>query len=113
MWYQTNKYRAKKTTVDGIEFDSKKESDRYRELKLLEGAGAISALELQKRYLLIPSQKDERGKTIERACYYIADFVYLENGETVVEDTKGVKTPEYIIKRKLMLERYGIKVREV
>lgn len=101
-----NKYGNKKVTVDGIEFDSKKEARRYSELKLLERAGEIQDLQLQVKFELIPKQKGER------ACNYIADFVYTENGQTVVEDTKGFKTPEYIIKRKLMLERYGIRIKE-
>lgn len=106
------KYRSKKTTIDGITFDSKKEANRYLELKLLERAGEISHLTRQVKYELIPSQRVD-GKLVERSCSYIADFVYLENGETVVEDTKGYKTPDYIIKRKLMLQVHGIRIREV
>ena len=102
-----NKYRNVKTKINGIEFDSKKEANRYIELKILQKAGIIKDLELQKKYELIPKQKNER------ACYYIADFVYTENGNKIVEDTKGKKTKDYIIKRKLMLYRYGIKIREV
>lgn len=101
-----NKYGNKKVTVDGIEFDSKKEANRYLQLKLLERAGEIQDLQLQVKFELIPKQKGER------ACNYIADFVYTQNGETIVEDTKGFKTPEYIIKRKLMLERHGIRIKE-
>jgi hypothetical protein len=120
-----NKYHAKKVTVDGITFDSKKEYNRYRELKLLERAGVISDLKRQVEYELIPAQSESdtvgtrggvhKGKVIERACKYVADFVYIENGETVVEDVKSdaTRTPEYRIKRKLMLYRYGIKIREV
>ena len=78
--------------------------------------GAISNLELQVEYKLIPSQKIN-GKVVERAVKYIADFCYKENGETVVEDVKGCKKGNayeiFKIKRKLMLERYGIRVREV
>lgn len=79
---------------------------------LLERAGAIQNLRRQVKYELIPSQRIA-GKVVERACTYTADFVYQENGQDVVEDTKGFKTPEYIIKRKLMLWRYGIRIREV
>ena len=79
---------------------------------LLERAGAIQNLQRQVKYQLIPSQKIA-GKVVERACCYVADFVYEENGQTVVEDTKGFKTPEYIIKRKLMLWVHGIRIREV
>ena len=66
------------------------------------------------RYELIPSQKGEDGKVIERACSYLADFVYVDaNGKTVVEDTKGIRTSAYIIKRKLMLQQYGIRIQEI
>ena len=106
------KYNSIKTEVDGIKFDSKKEANRYLELKILERAGEISHLARQVKYELIPSQRVD-GKLVERPCSYIADFVYLENGETVVEDTKGYKTPDYIIKRKLMLQVHGIRIREV
>lgn len=106
------KYHAKKTELDGITFDSKKEANRYAELKLLERSGAIHNLQRQVRYELIPAQKKD-GKTIERACHYIADFVYEENGKTVVEDVKGYRTKEYVLKRKLMLQVHGIEVREV
>lgn len=106
------KYHAKKTELDGITFDSRKEAQRYAELKLLERSGAIHNLQRQVRYELIPAQKKD-GKTIERACHYIADFVYTENGKTVVEDVKGYRTKEYVLKRKLMLQVHGIEVREV
>ena len=106
------KYHSKKTEVDGIAFDSRKEANHYCELKLLERAKQISNLRLQVKFELIPSQY-VNGKCVERACNYIADFVYEENGKTVVEDTKGFKTKDYIIKRKLMLNKYGIQIREV
>lgn len=106
------KYHAKKTELDGITFDSRKEARRYAELRLLERSGAIHNLRRQVRYELIPVQKKD-GKTIERACHYIADFVYEENGKTVVEDVKGYRTKEYVLKRKLMLQVHGIEVREV
>lgn len=106
------KYRNKKVTIDGIVFDSKREAKRYTELKLLEKAGQIQGLELQKEYVLIPSQKIN-GKVAERAVKYKADFVYTENGKTVVEDTKGMRTKDYIIKRKLMLYIHGVKIKEI
>lgn len=106
------KYHAKKTELDGITFDSRKEAQRYAELRLLERSGAIHNLQRQVRYELIPAQKKD-GKTVERACHYIADFVYEENGKTVVEDVKGYRTKEYVLKRKLMLQVHGIEVREV
>ena len=106
------KYSNKKITLDGITFDSKKEARRYSELKLLKKAGRIQELELQKEFVLIPSQYINK-KCVERACKYRADFVYKENGKTVVEDTKGVRTKDYIIKRKLMLYIHNIQIREV
>lgn len=121
--YRTNKYRNRQVTVDGIVFDSIKEAKRFQELRLLERAGAISGLRRQVKYILIPAQRDpdiigkrggvKKGKLLEKECAYLADFVYEENGITVVEDTKGVRTKDYIIKRKLLLLNYGIRIREV
>ena len=108
-----NKYGNKKTEIDGITFDSKHEAMRWCELKYMERAKLITDLKRQFPFTLIEAQRDAKGKVIERPVKYIADFVYTENGETVVEDAKGKKTPEYIIKRKLMLSRYGIRIREV
>lgn len=109
-----SKYNSKKTVVDGQVFDSKKEANRYQELLLLEKAGVIKNLSRQVKFVLIPPQRDENGKVVERECSYKADFVYYEeDGETVVEDVKGFRTKEYIIKRKLMLYQYGIRIREV
>lgn len=109
-----NKYNSKKTVVDGQMFDSKKEANRYQELLLLEKAGVIKDLRTQVKFKLIPAQRDEAtGKVVERECSYKADFVYEEDGKTVVEDVKGFRTKEYVIKRKLMLWRYGIRIREV
>lgn len=114
MSYNWTKYNNKKITVDGQKFDSKKEANRYKELRLLEKAGEIQDLRTQVKFVLIHAQRDETtGKVIERECYYKADFVYTEDGETVVEDVKGYRTEAYIIKRKLMLWRYGIRIREV
>lgn len=102
------KYKAKKVQVDGITFDSKREARRYCELRLLERAGEIRELELQKKYELIPKQ----GK--ERAVHYIADFVYKDkSGAEIVEDTKGFRTPDYVIKRKLMKWVHGIEIKEI
>lgn len=123
-----SKYGNRKTVANGIEFDSQKEARRYQELLLLERSGKISNLRLQVKYVLIPTQRApslevykagpkkghrKPGKVLENECAYIADFVYTKGGETVVEDAKGVRTKEYIIKRKLMLERYGIRIKEV
>lgn len=110
-----NKYSNRKVELEGHVFDSQKEARRYAELKLLEQAKEISGLRRQVKYELIPEQRDESGKLIERAVNYFADFVYYDarNKETVVEDTKGFKTKEYVLKRKLMLYVHGIKVREI
>lgn len=100
--------------IDGIKFDSKKEANRYQELKLMQRAGIIRDLQRQVKYVLIPSQKGDDGRVIERPCTYIADFVYIdENGKTVVEDTKGYRTNDYKIKRKLMLYIHGVKINEI
>ena len=121
------KYGNKKITVDGVTFDSKKEYLRWCELRLLERAGQIADLQRQVKYELIPAQYEEferystkTGKRlknglrcVEKECSYIADFVYKQNGQTVVEDTKGYRTEAYIIKRKLMLHIHGIRIREV
>ena len=95
-----HKYNARPTIVDGITFASAKEARRYGELKLLQMAGKISQLQLQPRYKLV----------IEET--YIADFRYLENGETVVEDVKGVLTAAYKRKRKAMKKQYGVTILE-
>ena len=115
MSYNWTKYNNKKITVEGQIFDSKKEANRYKELRLLEKAGEIKDLRTQVKFKLIPAQRDEAtGKVIERECSYKADFVYYEeDGETVVEDVKGFRTKDYIIKRKLMLYQYGLRIREV
>jgi hypothetical protein len=106
------KYKNRTVTIGGEKFDSAKEARRYGELALLEKAGHISDLKRQVKYELIPSQK-EYGKVVERPCTYVADFVYTYDGKTVVEDTKGFRTKDYIIKRKLMLYVHGIRIREV
>lgn len=106
------KYGNIKTIFDEMKFDSKKEAKRYHELKLLEKAGQIDTLTLQPKFTLIDSQRRDDG-VAERPCTYIADFMYREGGKFIVEDVKGMKTPDYIIKRKLMLEKHGISVREI
>ena len=107
-----NKYHAKKCEYDGEVFDSLKEKRRYQELKLLEKAGEIKDLRRQVKYILIPSQR-RGGKVVERECSYIADYVYEENGETVVEDVKGFRTADYKLKRKMMLLFHDIQIKEV
>lgn len=110
-----SKYGSVKQQVMGITFDSKAEARRFMELKALESAGQIDCLELQKRFLLLSSKRNADGY-LERETAYIADFVYVDSsGETVVEDTKSpaTRTPEYVIKRKLMLHIHGITIREI
>jgi hypothetical protein len=108
-----SKYHSRKVIKDGMTFDSVKEYRRWCELSLLERAGQIHTLKRQVKFELIPTQRIN-GKVVERACNYIADFTYhLPDGTYVVEDTKGVKTKEYIIKRKLLLQVYGIRIREI
>lgn len=121
--YRSTKYHNKKVMVDDESFDSKKEYRRWIELKILEDAGVIRNLQRQVKYVLIPAQREPEtisqrgrkipGKVIEREVSYYADFVYEMGGEIVVEDTKGIRTDAYIIKRKLLLERYGIRIREI
>lgn len=113
---EMSKFFNRKTVVDGIVFDSRKEAERYAELRLMEKAGVITNLRRQVRFELIPNQYMD-GKLIERRVDYLADFVYrdAETDRTVVEDVKSpvTKTDKYIIKRKLLLKLYGIRIREV
>lgn len=110
-----NKYHARKWEVGGMTFDSRKEARRWQELRYLLRAGVISRLERQTPFELIPAQRDESGKLLERAVTYKADFTYWEDGKYIVEDVKSeaTRTREYIIKRKLMLKVHGIRIREV
>lgn len=101
---RNGKYNAKKTTVDGIVFDSAWEAKRYSTLKVLEKSGDIQDLELQVAFVL-----EVNGVKV---CTYKADFVYQQNGAQVVEDAKGVKTPEYNLKKKLMKAIHGIEIKE-
>jgi hypothetical protein len=95
-----HKYGAKPTTVDGKRFASKREARRYGELKLLQQAGKIDALQCQVRFKLV------------QVVHYVADFVYIENGKQIVEDVKGFKTREYKAKKKLMAEQHDIVIKE-
>ena len=105
-----NKYGAERVGSHA----SKKEHKRAGQLKLMQMAGEISNLREQVSFELIPAQRDKAGSLIERSCRYIADFVYNDKqGNLVVEDTKGVRTKEYRIKRKLMLQVHGIRIKEV
>ncbi len=111
--FTKSKYRNKKVVVDGITFDSLKESKRYKELKELEHYGYIKDLELQPKFLIQGKYK-KNGKTI-RAIHYIADFRYfdVEKGKYVIEDVKGVKTDVYKLKKKLVEKIYDIEVVEI
>lgn len=106
-----NKFHAKKVMLDGIEFDSRREANRYAELKQMERAGLICDLRLQEEFELIP----KFGK--ERAAKYHCDFSYTdtETGEKIVEDVKSraTRTKDYILRRKIMNWRYNIQIREV
>jgi hypothetical protein len=134
---RVNKLGARKVVVDGIKFDSQREANRYFELRCLERAGKIQKLERQVKYELIPAAFEDKPTgeiyrkgpmkgqpkikrvCVERGVDYVADFRYIENGLTVVEDAKGYRDPEsavykvFVIKRKLMLHLHGIKVKEV
>jgi hypothetical protein len=112
--WNKNKYHACKYTLGGETFDSRKEAYRYQELRVLLAKGEITDLRRQVQYQLIPSQRDVLGHVIERPVTYVADFVYKDrDGNEVVEDVKGMKTREYVLKRKMMLYIKGIRVKEV
>lgn len=122
-----NKYKNRKIEADGEVFDSRKEYRRWCELKLLEKTGKIQNLERQVKIVLIPAQHEfsdevykrgkkkgepKPGRLIEREVSYIADFVYFDGTDVVYEDCKGMRTRDYIIKRKLLLWRHGIRLKE-
>lgn len=103
---RSSKYNAIKTEIDGYVFASRREANRYAELKILEKAGEIKDLELQPVYPCLVN-----GKLV---CKYIADFRYkLSSGREVVEDAKGAKTPVYRLKNKLVNALYGVVIVEV
>lgn len=123
--YTERKYKNDKVRYKDLQFDSQRECSRYIQLEMMQRAGEITDLQMQVKYELIPAQYEpdiigprggkKKGKLIEKSCCYFADFVYKDNrtGETVVEDTKGMRTTEYIIKRKLMLWIHGVRIREI
>lgn len=120
-----SKYHSQKVSIAQEIFDSKKEARRWLELKNMEEHGLISGLQRQKKFVLIPAQYEPdtkgprggriKGKLLEREVAYYADFVYFDEHEKdfVIEDTKGVRTAEYVIKRKLLLWLNGYRIREV
>lgn len=109
---RSNKYRNKKLDTPYGKFDSKKEYNRYMTLQYQQQNGKIKNLQRQVRYNLLPSQYVD-GKCVERGISYIADFVYEQDGKTVIEDVKGYRTDVYKIKRKLMLYIHGVLVKEI
>lgn len=122
-----SKYHNHKIIIGGMKFDSKKEATRWVELNHLQDAGEITNLRRQVKFTLIPAQREGEtitargiqrpGKVIERECFYVADYVYEQDGKTVVEDVKGYRGggayDVFVIKRKLMLYRYGLVVVEI
>lgn len=119
------KYGSKKVTFDGLEFDSKKEMYRYIRLKSMQEEGLISDLRMQVPYEIIPAVYEDETvqlktkvktvtKCVQRAAYYLADFVYKDkDGNEVVEDAKGMRTEKYLLKKKMMRAFLGITIKEV
>jgi len=103
---KAQKYHNEKTVIDGITFDSMKEATRYVELKLLERAGEVKELKLQPKFELQEAFR-HNGKAV-RAINYIADFMYYDTAtdRIVVEDTKGYRTKDFEIKKKMFLKKY-------
>lgn len=113
-----SKYKNRKVTYNGETYDSVKEYRRHDELLLLQRAGKISGLERQKKFDLLPSAKDPKTKkTLLRGVSYVADFVYQQDGKTVVEDVKGYRGGGayaiFQIKKKLFYHTYGILITEI
>lgn len=104
-WMKQSKYHAKKCTVGETTYDSKKEAKRGQELEYLNKIGVIKNLERQVKFELQPAYTNNQGKKI-RPITYIADFVYEKNGKKIVEDTKGFKTKEYLLKKKIFEYKY-------
>jgi len=100
------KYGNRRVQLDGYTFDSAKEAARYQELRLLEQAGVIVALTVHPRYELLPAFRDAQGRW-HRNIEYEADFAYSEDGRVIVEDTKGVETDTFKLKRKLFCYKYS------
>lgn len=100
-----SKYHAQKTVVDGVEYDSKKESKRAQELEFLEKIGKIKNLQKQVRFILQDGYVNNEGQKI-RPISYVADFVYEENGQKIVEDSKGFRTEVFVLKKKMFMKLY-------
>ena len=119
-----NKYKNEKVEFDGIKFDSKRERDRYMVLKDAERRGVISELKCQPKFTLIPAQYHEEAKQLKTkvkmvkkcdflAITYTGDFQYVKDGNIVVEDVKGMVTPEYKLKEKMMAYFHHIIIRRI
>ena len=111
-----SKYNNRKVELDGFTFDSQKEARRYSELKLLVRVGQISALELQKSFVLAESVKFNNEPRAKPDIRYVADFAYMENGVMIVEDVKSKATkslPVYRIKKHLMKSVHDIEIQEI
>ena len=109
--FKQNKYKNKKVEYDGIKFDSIKEKNRYIGLKQMEKLGIIKNLQRQVKYELQPSFKFN-GKTI-RSINYIADFVYIQDDIEIIEDVKGIRTKEYLLKKKMFIYKYQKEIKEI
>lgn len=109
-----SKYNSRKTTVDGITFDSKKEARRYLVLKQMEQDGEIKNLRLQVQFELVPSFEIiiDGKKRKRRPITYVADFVYYKGNEKVIEDVKGLRPPVYKIKKKLFEYKFKTTIKE-
>lgn len=111
------KYKNKKTQIDGITFDSKKEAERYKVLKSMQADGLINDLECQPKFILIPSQYFETIGRRERGVDYVADFRYKDNlGQIIVEDVKSAITAKdkvYRLKKHLMKTVHNIDILEI
>lgn len=120
-----NKYGNKKAKANGKVFDSKTERSRYYTLQMLEKAGEISDLRMQVPFEIIPAVYETQEvqlktkvktvqKLVQRAAHYVADFVYKDkDGNEIVEDSKGFRTAEYLLKKKMMRAFLGITIKEV
>lgn len=102
------KYHAKKTTIGNITFDSKIEATRYQQLRLLEQAGEITALRLQPEFQIFTGYRDAETGEKERSRFYVGDFQYIDNATNriIVEDTKGMETPEFRLKWAMVKSLY-------
>lgn len=102
-----NKYLNKKSVNNGITFDSKKELERWKTLQILVSKNLIHSLQRQVTFFLLP--KNDKFNSVR----YIADFVYYKNGQKIIEDVKGYKTKEYILKKKMMYHFHKILIQEI